>query len=795
MAGRGDPPGASGAVYARFWESVSAALGGLLLRRRRAVLIVTLFLTAYLGTEGFQQRLDPGFDKSIPLAHPYMETYTRYKPEFGGSNTITVFVEDRGGDMFNAGFFGVLEQVTGEILVMDGVDIRTVTSLFTPNVNYVAVSEEGFTGSRIVPADFVANEKGLEAVKVNLYRSDEIGRTVATDLSGALVIAELVERDPVTGEKIDYRAFAERLERLREKYDSENTRIRISGFATFIGEVIDKAKVVIAFFAIALAVTFVLLIFFAGSYKLALAAMAVVLAAVLWQLGLVKLLGYGVDPLSILVPFLVLAIGVSHAVQMTNAWRLAVAKGAEPPAAARAAFDKLFIPGATALITDAVGFLVIMIIDIDIIRELGITAGIGIAVMLVTNKLMLPVILSYVRLSEREIERARRFAEGSNHPVWALLSRSASRPVSLAILVGAVALLGAGWWKGKQIVVGDSEPGAPEFWSDARYNRDIGVIASKFSVGLDELVVIAESARPNGCVDYDVMATMDRFVWHVRNVTGVRSVKSLSQIVRERNVGNYEANPKFLGLPRNEQMISANIYRIEMSQRLFNNDCSVMPITVYPVDHKAETLARIVAATRAFDEGAADRPVRFRLAMGNAGIMAATNEAVKAAERRMNVILFAAVGGFCFLTFFAVGPAVCVLLPLALVSFLGNAVMVLLNIGLKPSTLPVLAMGVGVGVDYGIYLFARTQAHLARGTRLLDAYRESLREVGAAVVFTSVTMSIGVASWYFSELKFQADMGILLAYMFFVNMVGAVLLMPALAAWLVRVPRDGVAPR
>ena len=100
------------------------------------------------------------------------------------------------------------------------------------------------------------------------------------------------------------------------------------------------------------------------------------------------------------------------------------------------------------------------------------------------------------------------------------------------------------------------------------------------------------------------------------------------------------------------------------------------------------------------------------------------------------------------------------------------------------------AMGVGVGVDYGIYLFARTQAHLTPGTRLLDAYRESLREVGAAVVFTSVTMSIGVASWYFSELKFQADMGILLAYMFFVNMVGAILLMPALAAWLIRVPRD-----
>jgi hypothetical protein len=743
-------------------------------------------LTVFLGYEAFTQRLDPGFDKSVPTSHPYMRTYIKYKPEFGGSNTITVFVQDRSGDMFNPDFFRALEQVTQDILVMDGVDARTVTSLFTPNVNYVAVTEEGFTGSRVVPADFEATEEGIEQVRQNLFRSDEIGRTVAKDLSGALVIAELIERDPATGAKLDYQAVAQRLEELRAKYEAQGVDIGIIGFATFIGDIIKGALGVILFFAITLAVTFVLLIFFAGSWKLAVAAMAVSLAAVAWQLGLVKLLGYGLDPLSILVPFLVLAIGVSHAVQMTNAWRLGVLAGMDGPAAARDAFNKLFIPGATALVSDAVGFAVIMIIDIDIIRELGITASIGVGVMLLTNKFMLPAILSYMKLNERELMRARRASEGADHPLWNLLARS-SRPVPAAVIVLlTLGLVAFGASRSDDLVIGDSEAGAPEFWPDARYNRDIQNIVSKFTVGLDEFVVLAESSKDSACVNYGVMETIDDFVWRMRNVEGVRSVKSLSQVVRERNVGNYEANPKFLGLPRNEQMIAANIYRVEMSQRLFNNDCSVMPVTIYPVDHQAGTLQRIVDAVKAYQQANTNPDLAFRMAMGNAGIWAATNEAVKSSVLTMDVILFVAIVLCVFFTFFSWRASLCVMLPLLAVSIFANAVMVFLNIGLKVSTLPVLALGVGVGVDYGIYLFARAFVHMRGGADVETAFRSSYREVGTAVVFTAVTMSLGVALWYFSDLKFQSDMGVLLAYMFFVNMLGAVLLMPALARFLMR---------
>ncbi len=767
-------------------HTVSDATANFLLRHRLPILILVVVATALLGYQGLNQRLSPGFDKSLPLAHPYMATYLDFRAEFGGANRVTIFVEDKRGDMFNPEFFQILDKVTAEVLVMEGVDARTVTSLFTPNVNYVAVSEEGFTGSRIVPADFTPTMEDIERVKGNLFKSSEIGKTVATDFSGALVIADLVEYDPVTGEHIDYEQFATMLEDLRTRYSSEHIGIRIIGFAPFIGDIIDGAEGVILFFGIALLITIFFLIFFAGSWKLALASIATALVAVLWQLGLVKLLGFGIDPLSILVPFLILAIGVSHAVQMTNVWRVGIAEGQTPIDSARSAFYKLFIPGATALVSDAVGFAVIMLIDIPIIRELGITASIGVAVMLVTNKLMLPILLSYTKLNTREIARAERAVSGLDHPFWKWLSTMATPRKAVIILAVGVAMAGYSYRMVDQLVVGDAEAGAPEFWPEALYNQDSRTIDAKFNVGLDEIIVLAQGNREEVCVDFGVMRTIDDFVWAMENVPGVRSVKALSQVIRERNIGNYEANPKFFGIPRNSQMISANIYRVEFSQALFSNDCSVMPVTIYTGDHKADTLQTVTDAVKAFNASNTNPDVQFLLGMGNGGIMAATNEMVAGAQLKIHLILFGAVGLFCYLTFMSLRAALCIIVPLGLVAYFANAVMVHLGIGLKISTLPVLALGVGVGVDYGIYLFARMKAHLDDGTSLVQSYYHSLKDVGMAVMFTSVTMSIGVATWWWSDLKFQSDMGILLAYMFFVNMLGAIFLMPAMAAWLVK---------
>ncbi len=767
-------------------HNISTSFANILIRHRILILLLSVLLTAFFGYRASLLKISAGFDKSIPLSHPYMETFTEFRNTFGGANRVTIFVRDESGNMFNPAWFQAFEKVTGDVLVMPGVDARTVTSIFTPNVNFVAVSEIGFTGSRIVPATFSPTPEGIALVKSNLAKSTEIGKTVATDLSGALVVADLVERDPTTGQEIDYGKFAKQLEALKTKYEKNGIKVHITGFAPFVGYVIDGIEGVVKFFAVTFVLTFVLLLFFSGSWKLALSSMAVSLAAVIWQLGAIQMLGYGLDPMSILVPFLILSIGVSHAVQMTNAWRMAVVDGQDSKEAARTSVYQLLVPGATAILVDAVGFAVIMLIPVQLIGELGVSASIGVGIMLLTNKMMLPIFLSWTKLNSKELARAEKRKMSRSSAVWGWLAKAADRKVAVGILAVGVLMGVAGYIAEHRLVVGDTDAGSPEFWPGHVYNRDINTIINRFSVGLDELVVVAQSDVTEACVDYSVMKTIDDFVWQMQNVPGVKSVVSLSEIIRERNIGNYEANPKFLGLPFNSQMISANMYRIEASQGMFSNDCKAMPIRLYLTDHKADTLKRVAATVESFNKAHGNKHVNLRLAMGNGGIMAATNEEVAEAQLRINLTLFAAVGLFVFLTFLSWRATVCAMVPLILVAYFANVVMVSMSIGLKIFVLPVLALGVGVGVDYSIYLIARMMSHMNNSLNVKDAYARALQEVGVPVIFTSITMSIGVATWLWSDLKFQADMGILLAYMFFVNMIGAIFLMPAIAAFLLK---------
>jgi predicted RND superfamily exporter protein len=220
---------------------------------------------------------------------------------------------------------------------------------------------------------------------------------------------------------------------------------------------------------------------------------------------------------------------------------------------------------------------------------------------------------------------------------------------------------------------------------------------------------------------------------------------------------------------------------IPTSSGLLNSDCSVMPVMIFTADHKAETIDRIVAAVKSYRTVHNSDDVTFRLATGNVGVMAATNEEVSAAQFPILLYVFGAVILLCFYEFRSVKSVLCIILPLGLVSLLAYALMSMLQIGLKVSTLPVVALGVGVGVDYGIYIFSRLLSYLKEGQTLKDAYLHTLAITGNGVVFTGVTLAIGVATWIFSPLKFQADMGILLTFMFLVNMLGAILLLPALA--------------
>ena len=766
---------------------------------RKALLLLFVLITLGLAYSATHTRLDPGFSKQIPVRHEFMVNFLRFSQYFTGANRFLVSVQWKGeGDIYNAQFLEALSKISDEVFFISGVNRASVTSLFTANVRYIEITEEGFVGDVVVPPRFDGSARDLAQVRSNAAASGQVGALVANDLKSAMVRADLQDLDPRTGQPVNYAEVAQRLEDIRARYGNEQIEINIVGFAKLVGDVVEGLTTVIGFFAIAFLITGLLLWLYSRSWRLTLVALVVALLPVVWLLGLLPLLGLGIDPMSILVPFLIFSIGVSHAVQMTNAWKQEVLAGRDSVQASHAAFCKIFIPGSLALLMNALGFAVIMLIDIPIVHELGVTACIGVMLMIATNKLMLPVIIAYLRLEPAVLQRGQR-RDGTRHRLWWRLSALAEPGPALSVFVISLLLLAAGAYKSRDLAVGDIGLGAPELRADSRYNLDNQKIVSSYSIGLDVLSVFVEvKGIEEGCLSPAVMRSVEAFDFRMRAVSGVQSVQSVAGMGKRVIAGNNEGNPRWAAIPGSSRGLSQGARAYMPDDGLVTEGCQQMQILVFLTDHEGATVSHVLGEAQRIIDQVATPELTFYLAGGNVGVMAASNEAVKHAEVFMLAALFGSVALFCWITFRSIRAVLCILVPLAIVAILCNALMALLGIGLKVATLPVMALGVGVGVDYGIYLYERIQHEMEDGADLREAFYQAMCQRGTAAVFTALTMSVGVVTWAFAPLKFQADMGLLLSFMFLVNVLGAIFLLPALAAWFNRgrrlVPARTAAP-
>jgi hypothetical protein len=460
---------------------------------------------------------------------------------------------------------------------------------------------------------------------------------------------------------------------------------------------------------------------------------------------------------------------------------------------------------------------------------------VGVALTIFTDLILLPVLLSYTRLRNLPRKREYRLRQLTRFDrVWALLSHLSRRwAAALVIVVGLVAWFFAEQ-HGDQVMVGDAEEGVAELRADARYNQDSRVITDKFALGVDILNVIAEAA-PAACTQsWQAMETIDRFSWHMANVEGVQQVMSLPMAAKIVNAGWNEGSLRWRVLPRDADTLRVATQGFETDSGLLNADCSAIPVMIFLTDHRATTIDRVVDAVKAFrasdganvqalrtllavEEGeplpdpdrtnareaharAAEAAqaagedytgdaVNLRIGTGNVGVAAATNDEVRKVEKRMLLLLYAAVFLMCLVSFRNPLAALCIVLPLVLVTELGHSLMVELDIGMKVNTLTVVALGVGIGVDYAIYIFARMREALQQGATLSESYFIALKTTGIAIFYTALTLAVGVAMWIWSDLKFQADMGVMLTFMFLVNMIAAIIFLPALCRWLLR-PRE-----
>ena len=779
----------------------------MLFGHRKLILGFFALATVVLGWEASHLKMEASFEKMIPTYHPYIANYLRHKQDLTGlGNVLWIAVENKQGDIFDKEYIDTLRRITDEVFHVKGVDRGAVKSLWMPAVRWKEINEKGFSGGPVISETYDGSPRSLAELRTNVFKSGEIGKLVANNLRSSLIVVPLLERDPETGSPIDYQKISSSLETLiRDKFQQSSSPssaqagadkppsakigIHIVGFAKLVGDLIDGANQVALFFAATVLISMALLYLYTRSLRATLIPLFCALVAVVWQAGLLYWLGYGLDPYSMLVPFLVFAIGVSHGVQMINGVYHQTMLGRNKFDAARFAFRLLWIQALCALVSDGAGFATLYLIRIGVLQDMAVGAAIRFPVLIFAMLGVLPLLLSYSGVSQRAVQHEQRVEDKGRHPLWQFLSRFATRRGSIAVLL--IVALSTVWGLDyrKNLQVGDLDRGAPELRPESRYNRDNQFVVDNYDATSDLFVVMLETPK-EGNSDYGVLAAAERLQWQLENLPGVQSTESIVDRVKFLNAAYNEGNFKWYGLPRDKTALDTMVFATA-GQGLANEGGSLSLMYVYLNDHKAATLDRVVKAVEAFATDNDSVKVSFKMAAGPAGIEAATNIEIDKAQYRMLLLVYVVVTVLVLLTFRSVRATICVMVPLALTSLLCEVLMPMLGIGVKVATLPVISVGVGIGVDYGVYIYSRLLTFLDEGLSLQEAYYQTLRTTGTAVAFTGITLAAGVFTWYFSAIKFQADMGILLTFMFLWNMVGALVVLPALAYWLAPAGKSG----
>jgi len=908
-------------------------------RARRVCVTALLLGTLFCLWQAAQIRPGAEYENSLPLGHPYIQVFKQYQADFGGANTVLVALLQKPGgapnsypDIYNEKFLAELKAATEEVFFMAGIDRAHVSSIFTRNVRYLEVVDGGFIAGDVIPAEYAPTPEMFALIRRNVAKAQVLGSLVARDQRGAMISAEVLEHDPVSGKKIDPvqlshtleddvrgrfsspRKYVYRLRRAvppfaagdaaaetfeepgwtlwfrqveadRKQADGSVERYRLNGrdlrvetqdnpqynpdisvhivgFTKVTGDVTDAAVQVMLFFGLTVLATMLALWWYLGSFRLALLPLCCSVVAVIWEFGLLRTFGYGVDPFAIMVPFLVLAVSTSHGVQYVNTWADEVVQGRDGFEASRSTFRRLFIPGSIALLTNVAGFLTIYLVPIGSVRDMSINACLGMFAVIVTNKVMMPIWLSRLSVANVDAFRRKRLARiNAGDRLWHALSFVTAKPVAAALVLLSLLVLGGSWAIQSQRIIGDATTGVPELRPDSRYNRDFAAVTGNFSIGTDILKLITETA-PETCAQYDTLNQIDTFAWRMQNIEGVQSVKSIATVVRQAYLGLMDLEPKFGVLPRNGNVLSLINQDIQTTSGLLDFHCAAMPVFVFTADHRAATIARVIDAAKRFnaqnaeefytahpdvkpaaceartalrrtagirrdelqrytdtlrDHGAGDDritadahtqalqkaaddaaahyqeqaemscPANFAIGSGNIGVMAAANEVVQAKELITVLAVYAVIVLLVLISYRSPAGLLAICIPLFMVSIFANALMALFGIGLKVATLPVVSLAVGVGVDYGIYIYDVLQDKVQKhGMSLREGYFQTLHQTGKAVIFTGLCLAGGVAAWLFSELQFQRDMGKLLVFMFIANMLGAVLLCPAYYRFLAR---------
>ena len=754
-----------------------------LFRQKFLVLIAFLLTSVFLLFQATQLELDASFTKNTPMNHDYMKEKSMHDKSFGGVNNIFISVCNNEGDIFTSSFLSTLKKVHDKLLFIPNIENLQVKSLYSASVRFMETQEGHFSSGSVIPKNFQPNTSSIASIRSNIENANVVGSIISNDHSCTMLHANFTDFTHNNGTVFNSISLASTLKHeIKQAFENNNISIHIIGFDTVAGELSSGLKGAAVSFAISILVIVIMLYFLHRSASLSLLPVLCSLCAVVFEMGILSMLGFRLDPMLILAPAVVFIVGLFHSVQMVNTLVGHVNSGLTCHAAAQVSFKQLLSPGIVALLINMIVFITLYSIDIVIIQEFAITVTLGLAMIVLTNLLLLPLLLSYLTLppKKRKITRSK---ISNNFSFWHFFAGLVTKGRAAIMLVLTAVLYCIVWLNSNNITIGDTHLGALALDEYSSYSQDVNSITNHYDQSINYLSVMVETT-PNACSYYDTMNNIEQFQWRIENIEGVQSTLSLADKLKRVNEIYSERNPKWRVIPRNQQTLEQFTSHIPTSTGLLNSNCSIMSVIIYLDDHKADTIKRVIEEIKVVAAELGTKQLQFTLAPGQISALAATNELIAQAMLPILLSIYGLVAAICLFTYRSLKVAIAFTVPLVIISNLALWLLIILDIGLTVFTLPLIVLSIGLGVNHCIYILSTMNERLKVGSKVQDAYYAALKQCGKAILFTNVSLAIALSTWYFSDFAFQVNMAGLLTCILFVNILVIFLIFPALLAFL-----------
>ena len=760
------------------------------------ICLVTLFFIYILK----DLKVHTKYADLLPQKHEYIKTHNRIRSQFGGSNTVIMVLQVKEGDIFNLTTLQKIKDITDELYLIPAVDRFKILSIGVNVLLDFVVISGGFDFQPLMWPDVPKTQEEIEKLRERVYSSVFYGSFVWFDRKKTLIKADFFE------DEIDYTVVFKELLRIQEKYEDENHKLSINGEPLHLGYVDSYVDEI---FLIMLGTFLVMLILFYYWYRSVRATVIPFLAALLsgvWGLGFMCLLGYNLDPLILVFPFLVASRAACHTVQVIKRYTEECLITKEGKSACKRVIEGMCVPGFTAITTDAMGIILIALTPIQILQKITIACTFWCIAQVVIAIILVPIILSYLSISPSLLEKFAR--KGILDRILGRVGTLIGGKGSLVVFAMVPILIVLGYLGARNIQVGDAVPGSSLFWSWHRYNRDGFRISFSMPI-LSPLYIVVEGEKKFDLVSCpgkrirecgENLSEMYRFEKYMRETPGmlVMFVDSIIKTFPGNNWLIHEGDPSWYFFPQSDRMINAMFRQVRNTGVPGSSDryCDELGetaanIIIYCRDKTTTTIKTVMARVKDYIENHSrlQLPMRYKLAGGAIGVQAAVNEVIE--EYHLKTLGWALLAIFiiCWIMFRSVVAAFMLTIPLIVSNLIAFSMMATGMFHLMPvpitvtvSTLPVSAVGIGLGVDYGIYMLGRILEEYKIKKDLKSSIITTMTSVGEPVVFTALAMTGGLIVWIFSPLMFQATMGFFLATILLLNMLGGLLLVPSFVA-------------